>query len=69
VVAADGRSTAALNRRITQRETRVTRWPSERLHIWNLVATCLGRMSYGAMLAGSKTDGLFATTPQDESAA
>jgi hypothetical protein len=41
-----GRSQKTLNLRITQREGRVTSWPSENVHIWNLVAAALNAMGY-----------------------
>jgi len=42
-----GRSTQALNRGVTQRECKIRDWPSERLHVWNLVTEALTRMGYG----------------------
>ena len=42
-----GRSTAALNRRQRQREGTVKDWPSEAVHVWNLVSTALFVMGYG----------------------
>jgi hypothetical protein len=41
-----GRSAAQLNRREIQREASVKEWPSEAVHIWNLVATALTGMGY-----------------------
>ncbi len=43
-----GRSTAALNRRITERQDAINSWPSERVHVWNLVAAMLAALGYGA---------------------
>jgi hypothetical protein len=65
-----GRCTTVLNRRITQRETRITRWPSERVHVFNLVAACLKRMSYGYTRAhiGGETTDLFEADIKDETA-
>lgn len=42
-----GRSTDQLNKRRTQREGRIENWPSERVHVWNLVAALLTKMGYG----------------------
>jgi hypothetical protein len=48
-----GRSTEALDQRRVQREGRAERegavedWPSEQVHIWNLVAAALAGMGYG----------------------
>jgi hypothetical protein len=42
-----GRSTAQLDRRVVQRQGTLKNWPSEALHVWNLVAVLLGRMGYG----------------------
>ena len=42
-----GRSAEQLNRRVTQREGAVKDWPSEALHVWNLVAMALYAMGYG----------------------
>jgi hypothetical protein len=41
-----GRSTAQLNRRESQRQASVKQWPSEAVHVWNLVATALAGMGY-----------------------
>lgn len=43
-----GRSTAALNQRRTQRTGTLTNWPSESVHIWNMVAAVLGKLGYRA---------------------
>lgn len=43
-----GRSTVALDKRVTQREGKVTNWPAEAVHVWNLVGTALAGMGYGA---------------------
>jgi hypothetical protein len=43
-----GRNTDALDRRNIQRETTLKGWPSERLHVWNMVQVLLTRMGYGA---------------------
>lgn len=63
-----GRCTTALDRRTTHRQTRITRWPSERVHVFNLVAACLKRMAYGATSAhiGGETDDLFEGDVKDE---
>lgn len=42
-----GRDREALNRRTTQRETALKGWPSERVHVWNLVTALLVKMGYG----------------------
>lgn len=42
-----GRSTAQLNARMPQRSARLIDWPSDTVHVWNLVAAMLGRMGYG----------------------
>jgi hypothetical protein len=42
-----GRSTKALNERRTQRSGRVKDWPSEAVHIWNLISVALTGMGYG----------------------
>lgn len=44
-----GRSTEALNRRHTQRSTTMTDWPSEAVHVWNMVSALLTKMGYGAL--------------------
>jgi hypothetical protein len=41
-----GRSTKALNSRMTQRSANVGSWPSDAVHIWNLVTTMLAAMGY-----------------------
>lgn len=43
-----GRSTEQLDRRVVQRHGTLKDWPSEALHVWNLVAVLLSRMGYGA---------------------
>lgn len=43
-----GRSTAQLNSRQMQRQGAIKGWPSERVHVWNLVAAMLTQMGYGA---------------------
>lgn len=43
-----GRTTADLNRRQQQRAGTLKNWPSETVHIWNLVAVVLGKLGYGA---------------------
>jgi hypothetical protein len=43
-----GRSKEALDRRVVQRQGTLKDWPSEAVHVWNLVAVLLGRMGYGA---------------------
>lgn len=42
-----GRSTEALDRHHVQREGDVASWPSQRVHVWNLVAAMLKSMRYG----------------------
>lgn len=42
-----GRSTADLNRRVTQRDAKVLKHPRLREHVWNLVAKSLSAMGYG----------------------
>lgn len=42
-----GRSAQQLDRHQVQREGMVDNWPSEQVHIWNLVATALRNMGYG----------------------
>lgn len=42
-----GRGTKQLNVRRTQRSGRIERWPSERHHVWSLVAAALRAMGYG----------------------
>lgn len=48
-----GRSTEALNKRTAQREGSVKDWPSEAVHVWNLVATALAGMGYGDKRKGA----------------
>lgn len=43
-----GRSTQDLNKSVPQRKGKLTGWPSERLHVWNLVAAMLTKLGYGA---------------------
>lgn len=45
-----GRSRAQLDRRQVQRQGRVDQWPSQQLHVWNLVAAALRSMSYGVKM-------------------
>lgn len=42
-----GRSKAHLDRAIVQRQTRIADFPSEDVHVWNLVARMLKAMGYG----------------------
>lgn len=42
-----GRSTAQLDRRKTERQAEFKNYPSERVHIWNLVAAVLETLGYG----------------------
>lgn len=42
-----GRDTAALDKLTVQRETEIKRWPSQAVHIWNLVSRALSGMGYG----------------------
>ena len=42
-----GRSALAFNRRVVQRAARVIDWPSNAIHVWNLVAEALKEMGYG----------------------
>ncbi|MDB5415069.1 MAG: hypothetical protein JWR10_3404 [Rubritepida sp.] len=42
-----GRSKAALDQNVIQRQGTVTNWPSEQAHVWNLVAEALRGMGYG----------------------
>lgn len=42
-----GRSTQQLDTNQVQREALVENWPSEQVHIWNLVAAALRNMGYG----------------------
>lgn len=42
-----GRSRDALEVGSVQRSGRVLRWPSDRLHVWNLVQEALTRLGYG----------------------
>lgn len=41
-----GRNSAALNRETVSKRGRIVNWPSERLHIWNLVRMMLDTMGY-----------------------
>ena len=41
-----GRDKEALDRRTIERAADVERWPSERVHVWNLVQTALTIMGY-----------------------
>ncbi len=41
-----GRSTKALDRATPSKTGRIVNWPSERLHIWNLVRAMLSNMGY-----------------------
>lgn len=43
-----GRDEDALSRNTVQKQARVEDWPSERLHVWNLVQRALSAMGYGA---------------------
>lgn len=43
-----GRSKEALDRREVHRTGELRHWPSERLHVWNLVAVMLRNCGYGA---------------------
>lgn len=42
-----GRNTKALDNRTVQKGERISAWPSERVHVWNLVAAFLTKMGYG----------------------
>lgn len=42
-----GRDTATLNRQTIQKEGDLKAYPSQRLHIWNLVKDMLQSMGYG----------------------
>lgn len=42
-----GRDSTALDRGTVSKRGRITNWPSERLHIWNLVRAMLVNMGYG----------------------
>jgi hypothetical protein len=50
-----GRSTAQLNRRESQRQASVKQWPSDAVHIWNLIATALSSMGYRDVRAARET--------------
>lgn len=52
-----GRSREALDRIVAQRTGRVRDWPSERLHVWNLVAEALKALGYGRQSAKEQADG------------
>jgi len=41
-----GRSTTALNKRVTQRAGEIKDFPRLAIHVWNLVATALKSMKY-----------------------
>lgn len=41
-----GRDTKALNRRITQRDGKVTNYPAVAIHVWHLVSDALKAMGY-----------------------
>lgn len=43
-----GRSAEAFKTIVKQKEARLENWPSDRLHIWNLVTALLVKMGYGA---------------------
>lgn len=47
VAALRGRSTEQLDRGARQREGRVTGFPRQQLHVWNLAARALKAMGYG----------------------
>ena len=49
-----GRSATQLNLRRTRRSGRIENWPSERLHVWNLVAAVLKQMGYGGPTANEQ---------------
>lgn len=42
-----GRSTADLDKRVELRSCSISNWPSPTVHVWNLVATVLNKMTYG----------------------
>lgn len=48
-----GRSTQALDRATPSKTGTVANWPSEQLHVWNLVAAMLADMGYGTRQHGS----------------
>lgn len=50
-----GRSTTQLDRREVQRRGELRAWPSEQLHIWNLVAAALARLGYGDTTASKQS--------------
>ena len=41
-----GRDTSALNRGTVSKRGRIVNWPSQQLHIWNLVRSMLENMGY-----------------------
>ena len=47
-----GRSSQQLDENRIQREGTVKDWPSESVHIWNLVAIALRNMGYGSRKGG-----------------
>lgn len=47
-----GRSTVDLNRRVVHRRGAIRNWPSERVHVWNLVQAMLTSCGYGAQPQG-----------------
>lgn len=47
-----GRDAKALDRGTVSKNGRVVNWPSERLHIWNLVRTMLETMGYDKTAKG-----------------
>ncbi len=61
-----GRSAEAFRSRTTQRHTALKNWPSEALHIWNLVTAVLRQMSYGQHVREPGED-LFEIKPEHES--
>ena len=48
-----GRSTAALDQNVIQRQGVVKSWPSQAVHIWNLVAAALAACRYSDRAAHS----------------
>lgn len=47
-----GRDRAALDRQVPQHRGKLDRYPSQALHLWNLVADMLKDMGYGREKAG-----------------
>lgn len=43
-----GRGKDQLDKRRSHREGDLKNWPSEQVHVWNLVAAVLSRLGYGA---------------------